>query len=91
MTRYLENQNLLHDCQNGFRKGRSTEDHLFVLNSELRKRMDNKESTYIAFIDFAKAFDTVNRDLLNYRLLKSVLVEKFTTLSRPCINIPCRR
>ena len=42
MTRYLENQNLLHDCQNDFRKGRSTEDHLFVLNSELRKMVGQK-------------------------------------------------
>lgn len=65
---YCENNNLLEDEQNGFRKNRSCADHIFSLNTIIRNRINNKESTFCAFVDFEKAFDWVNRDLLLYRL-----------------------
>ena len=66
---YLENLCLLSDEQNGFRKGRSSEDHVFVLNYIVKKRLNTGESTFVAFIDMAKAFDCVDRNLLLYKLL----------------------
>ena len=65
---YCEDNSLLEDEQNGFRKNRSCTDHIFSLNSIIKNRINNKESTFCAFIDFEKAFDWVNRDLLLYRL-----------------------
>jgi hypothetical protein len=68
---YCESNNLLQDEQNGFRKKRSCEDHIFVLTSILRNRQLQGQSTYCAFIDMQKAFDWVDRNLLYYILLKN--------------------
>jgi hypothetical protein len=65
ITFYLENENLLADEQNGFRRGRSCEDHIFTLNSLAR----NQDNLHTAFIDLRKAFDFVDRDMLFYKLL----------------------
>ena len=46
--------------QGGFRPGRGTEDQLFVLTEILRGR-GSHVTTYAAFIDVKKAYDTVWR------------------------------
>jgi len=69
LLEYAETNNLLCDEQNGFRSERSCVDHIFVLNSVIRNRLNEGKDTFAAFIDFKKAFDFVNRDLLMYRLL----------------------
>ncbi len=63
-----ENNNIYCDEQNGFRKGRSCADHIFVLSSIIRNRKAKGLPTYAAFIDFEKAFDRVDRNLLYYKL-----------------------
>ena len=60
----MEENELLSE-QNGFRSGRSCEDHVFTLNSIIR----NNESLFASFIDLKKAFDFVDRDMLLYKLL----------------------
>jgi len=60
---------IISDEQNGFRSGRSCNEHLFTVTSIVRNRNNVNEDTYAAFIDLKKAFDFVNRDLLLYRLL----------------------
>ena len=61
---WLEDNNLLEDEQNGFRKGRCTQDHLFTLASVVESRKACGKSTFAAFIDLRKAFDSVLRDCL---------------------------
>ena len=68
---YCERYNLLQDEQNGFRRKRSCEDHIFVLTSIIRNRQLQGSNTYCAFIDMQKAFDWVDRNLLYYILLKN--------------------
>ena len=63
-----EQHNIIVDEQNGFRKKRSTLDHLTTLTSIIETRKKARKSTYCAFIDFQKAFDTVNRDILWQKL-----------------------
>ena len=53
--------------QGGFRPGRGTEDQLFVLTEILRGR-GSQRTTYTAFIDVKKAYDTVWRNGLWRRL-----------------------
>ena len=65
---YLEQNDLITDTQNGFRKLRSCIDHLFVLTSVIRNRKVNGMSTYVCFIDLSKAFDMINRDCLFMKL-----------------------
>ena len=53
--------------QGGFRPGRGTEDQLFVLTEILRSR-GSQRTTYTAFIDVKKAYDTVWRNGLWKRM-----------------------
>ena len=73
---YCECTDLLCDEQNGFRKLRSCEDHIFTLTTIIRNRIKAKKETYVAFIDMQKAFDWVNRNLLWYKLLVNNITGK---------------
>ena len=66
-----EMHNLFADEQNGFRGGRSCEDHCFVLSTIVRQRKQNNLSTFAGFIDLKKAFDCIDRQLLLHKLLKA--------------------
>ena len=44
---YLENNDILADEQNDFRKNRSCEDHIFTMNSLIQ----NNQNLYVAFTD----------------------------------------
>ncbi|XP_033736423.1 uncharacterized protein LOC117324610 [Pecten maximus] len=64
LSSWLEKHNILHDAQNGFRKDRSCQDHVYSLYSVVKNRINAKKSTYSCFIDLRKAFDTVDRECL---------------------------
>jgi len=55
---------LLLEEQNGFRKGRSSMDCIFSASQIIEKHGEFNIPTYIAFIDFKKAFNSVDRDKL---------------------------
>jgi exonuclease III len=55
----------------GFKKGSCTADNMFVLLSVIQRQKVLRKPLYIAFIDFKSAFDSVNRTLLFYKLIKS--------------------
>jgi hypothetical protein len=65
LSSYLKEHDLLSEEQNGFRKNRSCEDHVFTLNSVIR----NNLNVIASFIDLKKAFDFVDRDMLLYKML----------------------
>ena len=73
---YAEN-NIYHDEQNGFRPRRSCTDHLYVLTTILRHRINQNKDTYVCYIDAEKAFDRVNRNLLFHKLLQYGVNGKF--------------
>ena len=52
-------ENVLGDAQGGFRKHRSTVDDALSLYEILRRRRSESKDTFLFFIDFKKAFDTV--------------------------------
>ena len=55
--------------QIGFRKNYRTSDHIFVLSTMVTKIVKlNKKRLYVAFIDFQKAYDSINRSLLFRKL-----------------------
>ena len=54
---YCDMLDIIVDEQNGFRKGRSCEDHIFSLYSIVKNNIEQSQSTYCAFIDLEKAFD----------------------------------
>ena len=80
LMKYLDNNSVLVEEQNGFRKNRSCLDHIFVLSSVLRARICNKKHTYCCFVDFSKAFDFLNRDLMLFCLKEIGINGKFLSM-----------
>ena len=71
LSNYLESLGLLCEEQAGFRKGYSTIDHIFNLKCLIDLYLFRKRELYCAFIDYRKAFDSVNRILLWQKLLRT--------------------
>lgn len=68
LNKWLEMHDVLVDEQNGFRRKRSCIDHIYSLYSIVNNRKLKKLPTFVCFVDIRKAFDTVNRDCLWYKL-----------------------
>ena len=64
LTQFIEENMLLSHSQHGFRKNKSTLDALYQLTSTINTNMDSKRPTLVTFLDFKKAFDCVQHDLL---------------------------
>ena len=66
LTKWVESEGKVCEEQAGFRKGYSTVDHVYTLMSMISNCLNGKRKSklYVAFIDYQKAFDTVDRDKL---------------------------
>ena len=64
LNSYIENQNILFQYQFGFRKGHSTAQVIVELTDTLRKAMITTYPPMVFFLDFSKAFDTVNHEII---------------------------
>ncbi|MCB4781007.1 MAG: hypothetical protein LGB62_07350 [Sulfurovum sp.] len=64
MQEWVEVNNITGEHQAGFKKNYSTIDHMFTLLALVQKQFSLNCELYVAFIDFEKAFDPVNRKLL---------------------------
>ena len=62
-------EEVLTASQCGFRRERSTIDMIFSLRQIQEKAIEQYQELYIVFIDFRKAFDSVDRDML-WRVLR---------------------
>ena len=67
---YLDENGLMNEGQNGFRKGRSTIGTVAELTDDILLGLNNKNYTLAAFIDLRKAFDTVSHDILAKKMTK---------------------
>ena len=86
IKKWAENSDILSDSQFGFRKGRSTTDAIFVLNSIIQKVLKEKGRLFCAFIDLKKAFDSVYLNGLWYRLFKLGLNGKMLRIIKDMYN-----
>ena len=75
----MDQNKVLVEEQNGFRKKRSCQHHIFTLltiargqcKMKIKKEVSNEqtnEGLFTAFVDFRKAFDVIDRSLLYYNL-----------------------
>ena len=64
IIKFIEKHNILYKNQYGFQKGMSTEFAVNSLLSNIVKCLENKEIGFCIFLDFAKAFDTVNHEII---------------------------
>ena len=63
-SRIEENMRPLDVAQGGFRKGRSSLDLVFALDSILKEQIRKKQPCFQAFLDIKGAYDSVNREIL---------------------------
>jgi hypothetical protein len=59
LNKFSDQFHVILENQAGFRKGYSTNDNLFILHILIHIMKKKKKKLFCAFIDFAKAFDTV--------------------------------
>ena len=59
----------LPDVQDGFRKGRGTRDQIASIHWIMEKAREFQKNIYLCFIDYAKAFDSVDHNKL-YKILR---------------------
>jgi hypothetical protein len=70
MLSYLEKHKTLFSYQFGFRKRYSTEQAVLEMTDGVKADIDQKQLTCGVFLDFSKAFDTVNHQILLFKLDK---------------------
>ena len=64
LTKFVTDRDIIGEEQAAFREGYSTMDHAFVLNELINLYLHKNKRLYCCFIDYQKAFDTINRSAL---------------------------
>ena len=80
LTMWVSSTNILSEFQIGFKPGSRTADHVFVLKSMIDNLKKRRKKLFACFVDFRKAFDSVWRDGLMFKLYKWGLGNKFCSL-----------
>ena len=68
-SQWIDENNIVVDEQNGFRRNRSCLEHIYAVYTVINKWKQQKQSTFVCFVDAKKAFDTVHRDCLWSKLM----------------------
>ena len=71
---------ILDQQQAGFRKGKSTVNQIFIVNQLVEKYLEFNRNIYHVFVDFEKAFDSVNHDILWKSLAHNGVAPKLLNL-----------
>ena len=64
LNKHVSDRGIIGEEQAAFREAYSTMDHAFVLNELINIYLHKKKRLYCCFIDYQKAFDTINRSAL---------------------------
>ena len=80
MQSFLEGKNYFTDSQNGFRAGKSTASALSTLLDNIVTDLNASKTNVVTFLDFKKAFDTIDHIVLMRKLKQSGLGTKLLNL-----------
>jgi len=87
LTTEIEEKGILNDTQNGYRKGRSAIDNIYVINTAVEAELKkDKGKLYAFFSDLKAAFDTVDRSLLYDKMKKLGIREEQINAIRNIYN-----
>lgn len=73
---HIENFNLLHQFQSGFRRGHSTTTAFLKVHDDIHSEIDKKGVAFLLLIDFSKAFDKVSHTKLLKKLSSEFLFSR---------------
>ena len=76
LRKYLEDNGFFSKYQSGFRKSKTTNDHLFRLSQTIMESFNRGEHVIAAFLDVEKAFDNVWHNGLRYKIYQLDLPTK---------------
>ena len=82
LTIFIENNNIVQAEQAGFKSDFSTIDHLIVLKSLADLYLRKRKRLYCCFVDYKKAFDTINRSTLWSKMLASGISGKLFDVTK---------
>ncbi len=84
LVSYTDKYKTIPPEQIGFRKGCRTSDHILTLKTLIEKYVHSavKSNLFVCFVDFSKAFDTVWRNALLYKLIQVGLGGHFLNIIR---------
>ena len=68
LIKFIEKQNILYDKQFGFRSNHSTEHAILSIVVKIQEAIEEGKFSCGIFLDFRKAFDTVNHEILIEKL-----------------------
>ena len=87
LTPYTEE--IIWNCQCGFRRNRSNADRVFCIRQILEKREEHKEAVHQLFIDFTKVYDSVRIEVMNNIVIEFGIPMEM--LIKICLNETCSR
>ena len=81
-------EEIIVDHQCGFRRNRSTTDHIhvFCIRQILEKKWEYNEAVHQLFIDFKKAYDLLRKEFLYYILIEFGVPKKLVRLVKMCLT-----
>lgn len=68
---WAENNNVIHNSQNGFRRGKSCTNNLVQITADIKSSLYKEEYTLAAFLDVSAAYDNVQFHILLIKLIKN--------------------
>ena len=82
LKRWAVDIEVIYDAQFGFKSDYSTVDAIFILQCQIERKIREREKLYCAFVDLKRAFDSVYRDGLWFKLIKSGIDGKLLSIIR---------
>jgi hypothetical protein len=79
-------EEIMGDHQCGFRRNRSTTNHIFCIRQILEKKWEHNEAVHQLFIDFKKAYYSVRREALYNILIEFGIPRKPVRLIKMCLT-----
>ena len=81
LSAFLKENNIIPENQIGFQKGHRTTDHIFAIKTIIDKYLWKlNQRVYACFVDFKKAFDTIWRKGLIFKMLSNGIGGNFLNL-----------